>query len=72
MSDLVAGGILPTDVWHIDTHDGTCSRCRASIPQDQVPLLLWDGDDTNRMLAFCRRCTNFDHGEVELAAETEE
>jgi len=66
IADIVPGGILPTDVWHVRTHDGSCSRCRSPIPEDEVPLLLWDEADTNRMLAYCHACTGRGHHDSEL------
>ncbi len=52
---LVPGGILATDHWHRKTQDGTCSRCRRPLPEQDVPLMLWSesGDD---MLIYCERC----------------
>ena len=52
---LVPGGIQPTDHLHVGTNDGTCSRCRKPIGDDEGPLLLWrrSGHD---MYAFCERC----------------
>ena len=41
LSLLVPGGILATDHMHAPG-DETCSRCRRSIPDDEVPLLLSD------------------------------
>lgn len=49
---FVPGGILATDHWHIGRNDGTCSRCRKPVPDDDVPLRLWKrgGHD---MLTYC-------------------
>ena len=55
VDDFLPGGILPTDVWHIRTDDGTCSRCRETPPEEDVPLFVWSpsGED---MLRYCERC----------------
>ena len=52
---LVPGGILPSDVQMILTNDGTCSRCRKVIDQEEVPLRLWlrGGRD---LYQFCECC----------------
>lgn len=53
LEQLIPGGILETDHWHIGTYDETCSRCRQSIPDHQVPLSLYQGDN---MLSYCEPC----------------
>ena len=53
---LVPGGIEPTDHVHVGTNDDTCSRCRAPIAEDEVPLRLWDESGHN-MLIYCEQCT---------------
>jgi hypothetical protein len=54
---IIPGGIRPSDHWHRRTNDGTCSRCRREVPEDDVPLLLWRNDGHD-MLAYCERCLN--------------
>ena len=56
---IVPGGILVTDHWHIGTNDNTCSRCRQVVPDDQVPLMLWDSSGEN-MLIYCEPCLGVD------------
>jgi hypothetical protein len=54
IADLVPGGIRSTDHLHIRTSDGTCSRCRVFVPEEQVPLLIWvNGKD---LLIYCPAC----------------
>jgi len=69
IATLIPGGIALSDHLHIETNDGTCSRCRQPIPEADVPILLWlrggpriilgssprtgAGYD---MYAFCERC----------------
>lgn len=55
---LVPGGILATDHVHVHTNDGTCSRCRREVPDDDVPLMLWTDAAGERMLIYCQRCTD--------------
>lgn len=55
IEQLIPGGILPTDHWHIGTNDDTCSRCRRPIHEDEVPLMLWD-DSRENMLIYCTTC----------------
>jgi len=55
VADFVPGGIKPTDVWHIKTNDGTCSRCGKLVSDHEVPLMMWDGSGDN-MLIYCCRC----------------
>lgn len=52
---LVPGGILPGDHWHRGRLDGRCSRCRLPVPEDDVPLMIFDseGDTT---LVYCETC----------------
>lgn len=52
---IIPGGIRPDDHIHRETNDGTCSRCRWPVPEDEVPLHLWlnDGQD---MLTYCKTC----------------
>lgn len=52
-SDLVPGGIKPDDHWHVGFDDGTCSRCRSPIPDNNVPLRLFRDDD---QLVYCETC----------------
>ena len=52
---MVPGGILPTDHWHRNSDDGTCSRCRAQTLDDQVPLLIWSSGGHD-MLRYCEPC----------------
>lgn len=52
---LLPGGIEPGDYLHVGRNDGTCSRCRERIPEDDVPLLIWLGQG-DEMYAFCRAC----------------
>ena len=49
--------ILPTDHVHVDTFDETCSRCRKTIAEGDVPLLAWLPPDGKKMLAYCTACT---------------
>ena len=51
---VIPGGILPTDHAHRVTVDGTCSRCRREIDDDEVPIMLWTDDDTLWM--YCNGC----------------
>lgn len=60
IDQIVPGGILPDDRWHILVSDDTCSRCRKPIGEDEVPLLIWSGCGNN-MLSYCERCTGADH-----------
>jgi hypothetical protein len=56
VSSLIPGGIRPGDFVHVETNDGTCSRCRRRILEDEVPLMLWDR--TGRLLwIYCDDCT---------------
>lgn len=55
LETLVPGGIKPTDRWHMETNNNTCSRCRAEVPDEDCPLLLWD-ESGNNMLIYCERC----------------
>jgi hypothetical protein len=59
---FVPGGIKPTDHWHRKTNDGTCSRCRALVPEDEVPLMMWSPDGQD-MLIFCESCLGIGRGE---------
>lgn len=61
---LVPGGIKPTDHWHRITNDGTCSRCRREIPDDEVPLMFWS-DDGQDMLIYCEPCLGHGFGAYE-------
>lgn len=59
LTNLPFGGIRKTDVLFVETHDGTCSRCREEIAEDEVPLLLWPNPEETGgelMYAFCTRC----------------
>jgi hypothetical protein len=56
---MIPGGIKPTDHWHRGTNDGTCSRCRAAIAEDEVPLMLWTEDGAD-MLIYCQKCIEDD------------
>lgn len=51
---MIPYGIMPSDNWHIGTNDNTCSRCREEVPNDDVPILIWRGDDD--MLIYCEAC----------------
>lgn len=53
---LIPGGIRATDFIHIRTNDGTCSRCRKEVPDEQVPLMLWLPPNSKRMLIYCEDC----------------
>lgn len=55
-SSIIPGGIRPTDFVHVDTNDGTCSRCRKTPPEDDVPVMLWSPDGV-RLLIYCEACT---------------
>jgi hypothetical protein len=57
--DVIPGGIKPTDHWHVETNDNTCSRCRQDVPEEDVPLLLWS-DDGNDMLIYCGKCMGWE------------
>ena len=57
---LVPGGVERTDVWHLGTDDGTCSRCRSMPPEDDVPLLIWSESGRN-MLRYCEECLGTRH-----------
>lgn len=56
IESFVPGGVLPDDHVHHVTNDGTCSRCREVVPDDQVPLMVWFGRDGEDMLAYCEVC----------------
>lgn len=34
----------------------TCSKCGGTIPEEHVPVLLWDETDHNIMWALCGAC----------------
>lgn len=34
----------------------TCSKCGHSIPEDAVPIMLWDENDKNIMWVLCGNC----------------
>lgn len=51
--DIIPDGILPTDHWHVDTYDQTCSRCRETIPDHHVPLQFYQ---CKSMLSYCETC----------------
>ena len=53
---IVPGGILATDHVHRVTNDGTCSRCREPVAEDDVPLMLWFGRGGDDLLIYCTRC----------------
>lgn len=55
LEDLVPGGIKPTDHLHVETNDGTCSRCGERPPVGDAPLMLWlrGGHD---LYIFCFAC----------------
>ena len=55
---IVPGGVLATDAWHVDTNDGTCSRCGRLVPDDEVPIRLM-GRDGHDMLIYCGECLDF-------------
>ncbi len=55
IATFVPGGIKPTDVWHHDHNDGTCSRCRALVSDHDVPLMLFS-ECGNDMLIYCWAC----------------
>jgi len=63
IADLVPGGILATDHWHIKTQDGTCSRCRRPLPEEDVPLMVWS-ESRDDMLIYCERCLSLFKGET--------
>lgn len=54
-SDLIPGGIKHDDHWHIGIDDGTCSRCRKPVPDNNVPLRLFSPDG-NDQLVYCEPC----------------
>lgn len=61
ISIFVPGGILATDHVHRMTNDGTCSRCRKRVPDEEVPVMFWlSGDD---MLIYCGDCLDGKKGE---------
>ena len=55
LAQLLPGGIWPTDRWHIEKNDGTCSRCRRDVPEGDVPLLVFAPAGHNA-LVYCERC----------------
>lgn len=59
---LIPGGVLPTDFVHHVTNDGTCSRCRRPIDDDDpdrgIPIMLWIGESGDDMLTYCEACTS--------------
>ncbi len=58
---FVPGGIRPTDHWRRGTNDGTCSRCRREVPDDEVPLMFWSADGHD-MLIYCEMCLGHGFG----------
>lgn len=60
IAEMIPGGILPDDHWHILICDDTCSRCLKPIPADHTPLMLWSGDG-RRMLSYCETCLGGPH-----------
>lgn len=58
LTEIVPGGVLPTDYWHRVTNDGTCSRCRREVPDEDVPLRLWRHNGRD-MLIYCEACIDF-------------
>lgn len=55
LRDVVPGGILRSDVCHVEHGDGSCSRCRQPVPEGEVPLILW-GQGGRLMWVYCERC----------------
>jgi hypothetical protein len=55
IAQIVPGGVLPNDHWHRGTNDGTCSRCRREVSDEDVPLMLWSKNGKN-MLIYCETC----------------
>lgn len=57
ISMFVPGGVLPADHIHRTTNDGTCSRCRAKVEEEEAPLMFFigNGDD---MLIYCEACVD--------------
>lgn len=53
---LIPGGIRPSDYVHVETNDGTCSRCRKTPAEDDLPLMLWSPDG-RMLLIYCEACT---------------
>lgn len=69
VSALVPGGIKPTDYMHENTNDGTCSRCRKAVREEQVPIILW-ADGGGDMWIYCEDCLGMKHlFEVTLSHE---
>lgn len=56
LDQVIPGGIRPGDFVHVGTNDRTCSRCRADVPDDDVPLMVWDDSDAGRMWIYCEAC----------------
>lgn len=56
IADVVPGGVRSTDFVHRVTNDSTCSRCRKVVPDEEVPVLIWFGDDGEDMLIYCEGC----------------
>lgn len=44
----------------------TCSKCAHTIPEDHVPLILWDEIDKNIMWVLCGNCEGAVLGIVEI------
>ena len=61
-AQFVPCGVKPTDYWHRRTNDGTCSRCRAEVPDHEVPLMMWSPDGHD-MLIYCEACLGVERGE---------
>ena len=55
LDQMIPGGVQPADHWHVGRDDGTCSRCRQPVPDDDVPLRLWRKNG-HEMLTYCERC----------------
>jgi hypothetical protein len=54
-ADIIPGGVQAADHWHRRTDDGTCSRCRREVPDQDVPLRVWSPNGQD-MLTYCERC----------------
>jgi hypothetical protein len=55
IDQIIPGGIRGDDFIHRKTTDGTCSRCREDIPEDDFSLMLWSQDGEN-LLIYCDKC----------------
>lgn len=60
---LIPGGVLDRDHIHAGGDDGTCSRCRRPIREDEVLVRYCEGDGTGPCIwLYCDDCIGFGEG----------